>query len=534
MRARPSRTAAIGAVTRRDAPRIVTRSPPSESPLIEPRELWLAVHLPQLPLDATTGAAPSPRAVVELQDGTSLIIAADEAARQAGVRAGMGAAAALALLPQLHTQAREPHREQALLTHLARLAQRFTPRVSLAPPDAVLLEVRGSLRLFGGHARLREQLLTVCASAAVKVALALAPTALAALAGARAGVGFVVMEEARLVGALAPLGLAVLRWPSEVLERLAKIGVRSIGAALRLPRAGFARRFGAEQLAALDHLVGRSADLRRTFQPTERFRARHAFTYELEHHAAVLAALTPLIEDLSRFLAARQCGITALECRLRHRHAPPTRCVLKLAAPESDAQPLCALLGERLAALVLPEPVRGCEVRSGELTPRAPQAHGLWQPGEQGGGPCVQAPALIERLRARLGVQAVHGLELRPGHRPEGVSRAAELHEARTPPPPWAVFRRPLWLLPVPQLLMEKDGRPCRRGPLRVLGEPERIETGWWESVGAGASPLACGAGDLKEVVRDYYHAIDARGARLWIFRERMAPHHWFLHGVFG
>ena len=101
-------------------------------------------------------------------------------------------------------------------------------------------------------------------------------------------------------------------------------------------------------------------------------------------------------------------------------------------------------------------------------------------------------------------------------------------------PPPWAVFRRPLWLLPVPQLLMEKDGRPCRRGPLRVLGEPERIETGWWESVGAGASPLACGAGDLQEVVRDYYHAIDARGARLWIFRERMAPHRWFLHGVFG
>ena len=35
---------------------------------------------------------------------------------------------------------------------------RFTPRVSLEPPDAVLLEVRGSLRLFGGARRLCEQL----------------------------------------------------------------------------------------------------------------------------------------------------------------------------------------------------------------------------------------------------------------------------------------------------------------------------------------------------------------------------------------
>jgi hypothetical protein len=28
--------------------------------------------------------------------------------------------------------------------------------------------------------------------------------------------------------------------------------------------------------------------------------------------------------------------------------------------------------------------------------------------------------------------------------------------------------------------------------------------------------------------------ALDAHGVRLWLFRERGAPHRWFLHGIFG
>ena len=42
------------------------------------------------------------------------------------------------------------------LKELARVALNFSPRVSLEAPDAVLLEVRGSLHLFGGVAALRQ------------------------------------------------------------------------------------------------------------------------------------------------------------------------------------------------------------------------------------------------------------------------------------------------------------------------------------------------------------------------------------------
>jgi protein ImuB len=76
-----------------------------------------------------------------------------------------------------------------------------------------------------------------------------------------------------------------------------------------------------------------------------------------------------------------------------------------------------------------------------------------------------------------------------------------------------------MWLLPAPRLLSEREGLPRRRGPLQLLGGPERIETAWWDG------------GDIS---RDYYVARDVHGVRLWIFRERLAPHRWFLHGVFG
>ena len=206
------------------------------------------------------------------------------------------------------------------------------------------------------------------------------------------------------------------------------------------------------------------------------------------------------------------------------RAAPPTRCVLRLAAPLADPVQLAALLEERLSALVLPEPVRACELRSGALVSRVLASGGLWQAGEHGGGAAARAPELIERLRARLGAEAVYGLRVIEDHRPEAAwkirepvfTTAAIQSGSRNEEP---FDRRPLWLLPVPRLLNERDGLPRRRGSLRLLGEAERIETGWW---------------DGKEIARDYYTAVDIRGARLWVFREREPPHRWFLHGVFG
>ncbi|MGH8289289.1 MAG: Y-family DNA polymerase [Steroidobacteraceae bacterium] len=468
------------------------------------------------------------------------------------------APAELWLALHLTTPSSQP--TQRDLERLGVRAQRLTPRISLDPPDGLLLEVKGSLHLFGGVEGLSREMAAECSRLGMPCTLAIAPTPLAALVLARAvarsgraetrtgeGARLLIPDPAQLIGKLSPLPLALLRWPQDTLDRLAHVGVRTIGEALRLPRAGFARRFGTALLLILDRLTGRTSDLKDRFEMRARFRRCRELTYELESHAALGAVLEPLLEELGEFLEARQCGVLALECRLHHRTVPSTRCVLRLAAPLADPTQLAALLGERLSALVLPEPVRACELRSGPLVARMLSSGGLWQPGEQGGSAAAQAPELIERLRARLGPEAVHGLRAIEDHRPEAAWGVREpvmtplaarsglqndpgrTRIARTAIRPLSPSvarvsapgrsRRPLWLLPKPRQLNERDGLPRRRGPLRLLGTAERIETGWW---------------DGAEVARDYYTVVDGRGARLWVFREREPPHRWFLHGVFG
>ncbi len=408
-----------------------------------------------------------------------------------------------------------------VLHSLAVRAQRFTPRISLAPPDAVLLEVRSSLHLFGGVDGLRRAMAGECAALGQPAILAFAPSASAALAGTRAGRAFTVLEAGQLAGSLAALPLAALRWPPQLIERLARIGVRTVGAALRLPRAGFAQRFGATRLAALDQLTGRAADPRERFEAPQRFRRRRELPCESDSHALLAVTLRALLEELARFLAARQSGVLALECRLWHRQAVPTRCVLRLGAPLADAARLAALLEERLRSLTLPEPVRACELRAGSPVPQPMHTGGLWRPGERGGLAAAPGVELIERLRARLGPEALETLSLVADRRPEAAWRAgppALAPDAESQATMRAV-PRPLWLLPAPRLLHQRRGLPRWHGALHLEGEPERIETGWW---------------DGREVARDYYNARDGRGRRLWLFREREPPHRWFLHGVYG
>ena len=480
----------------------------------------------ELPLEEST-TAPAPRQAPSPPAGAVLRPLVDRADAATIPPAQLWLAVHLAASPS------QPARQS--LERLGIRAQRLTPRVSLDPPDSLLLEVKGSLHLFGGVEGLSREMAGECSRLRMPCMLAVAPTPLAALALARAGrkLGvscarvadsaalLTVTDPAQLVGKLSPLPLATLRWPQDTLDRLARIGVRTIGEALRLPRAGFARRFGTAQLQTLDRLVGRASDLKDRFEARPRFRRRRELIYELESHAALLTVLGPLLEELGDFLEAHQCGVLTLECRLRHRTVPPTSCVLRLAAPLADPAQLAALLAERLSALVLPEPVRACELRSGPLVSRVLASGGLWQPGEHGGGAPAQSPELIERLRARLGPEAVYGLRIIEDHRPEAAWRAREpvVITSMSQNGLQNVPVRPLWLLSMPRQLNERDGLPRRRGTLRLLGEAERIETGWW---------------DGGEIARDYYTAVDARGARLWVFREREPPHRWFLHGVFG
>ena len=410
-----------------------------------------------------------------------------------------------------------PDAQPLPLEAMARRAQDFTSRVSLSPPDELLLELRGSLRLFGGADALKAALLGAFQA---PLRLAFAPTPLAAQVFVRCAVTADLRDAAALTGQLAPLPLGALRWPDDVLRRLAAVGVRTIGAALRLPRAGFARRFGTLTLETLDRLVGRRADLHRAYVATERFRRRCDPDVELTDQAAVLERLAPLCAELERFLVARQRGITSLAIELTHRNRTATRQVLRLAAPTRDAAQLLSLLELQFGRTRLPAPVRRCELRSGPLVEQPLDSATLWRPGEQGGGAATaQMPSFLEQLRARLGSEALSGLALASGHRPERLTL--------TPPPqlPSSARRSRDAPIAVAAHRASATGRPgCSsrrsRSPNSRAG-PAATARGCSCWPGPNASRAAGGMASTSSATTT--RRVDAAGARLWIFRERIA-----------
>ena len=275
-------------------------------------------------------------------------------------------------------------------------------------------------------------------------------------------------------------------------------------------------------LADLDRLVGRQSEPRRAYVPRERFRVRHEPTYELTYHDTLLRHLAPLLDALEEFLRVRQSAIEVLVLRLAHRERaergipPCTQLVLRLSSADFLAARFALLLAEQLARIELPAPVVRFDLYSGVLRPQVGASEGLWRPGEHGGALTRESPALVERLRARLGASAVYGLHVVDEHRAEGAWRVTEpvLPTAqRAPCARLAQARRPLWLLREPECLL--------RGPqdLQLLEGPERIESGWW---------------DGHDVARDYYIARDAEGAERWSPSCNLSDKgYWFAPTIF-
>jgi protein ImuB len=348
--------------------------------------------------------------------------------------------------------------------------------------------------------------------------IALTPTRLASLWFARSGMEVVLRRPEALAGRLAALPLVCTRWPERSLRSLATMGVRAVGDCLRLPRDGFTRRFELQMRLDLDRALGHAPDPRAAFVPGERFAARRDLEPELADTARLQRACEPLLDELCTFLQARGASVESLELRFLHRAAPPTRLRLRFAEPVTAAARIAALLRERLACAEWPEPVRSVRLRSGPLSEARAQAGDLFALDR---GRASAVPQLVERLRARLGEEAVHGLCLVPEHRPEAAwcrwSDPSDLNKGECPSFFTAILR-PLWLLAEPQRL-DGEEQPHYQGALELEEGPERIESGWW---------------DGRDVRRDYYVARTPAGVRVWIFRERRTPGGWFLHGVFG
>ncbi len=467
--------------------------------------------MPQLPLEIFLrgSSTPEPFALEERH----CVFACDRKAFARGVRAGMAVAAALALAPALRVAPRDSATETEALLGVAGWAAQFTPGVALEFPDGVLLEVSGSLKLFGGLESLLERLRRELAEMGWSSVLAGAPTPRAAFWFARVGKQKFIGSLAELEPALATLPLEVLRSGDETLAAFEAIGVRTLGELRALPREGMARRFGQGLLDELDRALGRLPDPRNFCAPPARFRAALSLPAEVIQAEALLFAARRLIVQLAGFLAARSGGVQRFSLRLKYRDRAATEIAIGLVAPSRDAEHFTLLLRERLSSFTLAEPVREISLRADDVVPLA--GHNLGFALEQGKPP-GQWEHLVERLRARLGADAVYGPALRAEHRPEHAVSAGEPDSKQSH---LDFGERPFWLLDRPKRIAEIGAVPHHKGPLELLAGPERIESGWW---------------DGDDVARDYFVARTQSEALVWIYREWRGEGGWYLHGVFA
>ena len=485
-------------------------------PLIACEELWLCIRLSRLPLESlpTPAGDGQPLAVIEEQGSSRVVVVCDEQAVARGIKSGLSVGAALALAPDLELLERDGAAELRTLTRLADWSLRFTSRSSIEAPDALLLEIQGSLRLFKGLDALRDRLQGGLARLALTAQLATAPTPLAALWLARADQCIDIETAGALAGSLSKLPLSVLCWPAKVIKPLRNSGIHTLGECLRLPRDGFARRIGAGRLAELDRGLGRRRDLRLAHQSSYRFQTHLELPASTANTDLLMQGIEKILHSLTRYLRLRQGGIQNLHFVFLHVDHPVTRMDLALVDPSRDPGRFLELASQRLERMRIPSPVIALSVHSDEVCALGEKVSGLF-PSEHKPD-TSEVSRLVERLRGRLGVDAVHGLCLVAEHRPEAAWKAVK---PGTPAGMQISKYRPLWMLSRPVELDHPQKQPCYEGELSIESGPERIETGWW---------------DGQDIARDYYVVTNGQGMKLWVYRERRPPKSWYLHGVFA
>ena len=416
------------------------------------------------------------------------------------------------------------------LRGVATWALQFTPRVAISE-EAVLLEVEGSTRLFGGKRALRDRVVQEGSDQGVR-AFAWATNSLAAQVFARAGIenGF----KRPLEDLLDSLPMGVLSAVGPHHGTLSRLGCRTLGDVRRLPRGGISRRFDKGLLGAMDRTYGLQPEGHTWIELPEKFEARLELMSRVEMAPALLFGARRLLLQMCGWLAARHCGTTAFTLKWAHDSMRSKEAgeggelTIRTAEPSRNLEHLCRLLAEHHAKVELLAPVGDLQLDAREVVSLDEKSASLL-PDEIQAGESLQL--VLERIAARLGPERVLRPVLTDDHRLEWMQMWQPVPK---PVPRKGVgpidMPQPTWVLREPLKLATRGHRPLYQGILHLLTGPHRVEGGWWHRLGEGEQAKT------GHVQRDYWVALSEHAGVLWVFQERLASDEtaWYLHGVFA
>ena len=384
----------------------------------------------------------------------------------------------------------------------------LTPRISPCPPDTLLLEVSGSLRLFGGATALLRQLELLLASPDPVPYRAIGPTPEAArhftyLAAEHSLAQLTpegALDREQFLALVHALPLETLALAEKTQRRLRRTGFRHLGELLALPRQVIGKRFGKELLHWLERLLGERADPRPALPLPERFQAERDFDDPVCHVNGLLRPMEALTEELLDRLRAHQYCSHGLLWYFRDHQGETAPLIVRRAQPDLDPGRWMQLTARHLEGLRLHAPVLTLRLECEPPRRLARTSVSLLpEPGER-----PPEHRLLEELAT------LPGLHCETPRSPGGHLPESPPDREPVPACPW----RPLWLLAQP-LPLPRQELPCWKGtPLELLPGGEHLQGDWWEA----------------PVQRHYYIARHPRGWYAWVFRTRQG---WWLHGIF-
>lgn len=523
---------------------------------------YLALWFPRLPTDRLRldgadlsrppHATPPDGALVLVAKvrGAQRVAAVDAAAQALGMAPGMTLADACALHPGLIVADMDENADRHCLQRLAEHCASWSPRVALASPHGITLDIAGAEHLFGGEAGLAAQAEDFFSMLGMTIRWAIASTAQGAQALARHHPLSAPLSSDSEWRALRALPVAALELDAEGSLGLRRAGLKTIGDVAARPAASIAARFGAGAVTALRRLLGEEQAPIDPLAHPEPLHFERRFAEPVALQASIAACFLELLREAESLLSERGLGGRRFVLTLFRSDGARQRLAIETGLPSRDPAPVMRLFGERIAALADPlDPGFGYDRITLFLPATEPLAAS--QPALDGSGQDAGALAeLIDRLSTRLGPGALRRLVPCDSHIPEQAQLALPAIGATAPaswpsPPAGEPPLRPLFLFDPPQpvevIAEVPDGPPHRFRWKRKLHEvrlyegPERIAGEWWRRKG-GEHP---GKGGLT---RDYYRIEDMRGRRYWIFRhglyeEKPEPGQgpkWYLHGLFA
>ncbi|MDH5377557.1 MAG: hypothetical protein OEX00_04470, partial [Gammaproteobacteria bacterium] len=115
-----------------------------------PSHLWLAIQFPNIAIEISHPQAKTSASVTaQTVKGRLVVCSTSALAEETGIHIGMAVNAAYALCPGVHVFEHDEKRVANTMTELAAWAMQYTSYVSLYNSNTLLLEIRGSLKLFG-------------------------------------------------------------------------------------------------------------------------------------------------------------------------------------------------------------------------------------------------------------------------------------------------------------------------------------------------------------------------------------------------